>query len=107
MGIVAPQAVPTDHEATGMPARFWVETGRSKSFSANDPTWKQVLRAEGADDIQRLRKAAAGVEGVLESRADAVYEHAEVVPALPPTASVEPEEEIGHPLRRELDQNSL
>jgi hypothetical protein len=107
MGIVAPHAGPADHEKTGLPDRFWVETGRSRSFSANDPTWKQVLRAEGADDAQRLRKVAAGVEGVLESRADAMFEQAEIVPALPPTASVEPEEEIGHPLRRELDQNSL
>lgn len=107
MGIVTQQPGPSDHGEAGLPDRFWVETGRSTSFSANDPTWKQVLRAEDVQEAERLRRVAAGVEGVEESRAEAVFQHAEVVPALPATAAVEPEEEIGHPLRRELDQHSL
>jgi hypothetical protein len=107
MGIVAEHPGPPDSGAAGLPERFWVETDRAESFAANDPTWRQVLRAEGVESAAVLRKVAAGVAGVDEARAEAVFEHAEVVPALPPTAAVEPEEEIGHPLRRELDQSSL
>ena len=107
MGIVTQRPGPNDHGEAGLPDRFWVETGRAKSFAANDPTWKQVLRAEGVEEAEQLRKVAARVEGVEESLAEAVFVHAEVVPALPATAAVEPEEEIGHPLRRELDQHSL
>jgi hypothetical protein len=107
MGIVTERPGPEDHGETGLPERFWVETGRSKSFDANDPTWRQVLRAEGIEDPTRLKQVAAKVEGVEESWAEEMAFHAELVPALPATAAVETEEEIGHPLRRTLDQNSL
>lgn len=107
MGIVTERPGPNDHGEAGLPDRFWVETGRSKSFSANDPTWKQVLRAEDAEEIQRLRAVAARIEGIEEAQADAVFAQSEIVPALPETAAVEPEEEIGHPLRRQHDQHSL
>lgn len=107
MGIVTERPGPTDHEQSGLPDRFWVETGRSRSFSANDPTWKQVLRAEDAEEVQRLRAVAARIEGVEEAQADEVFAQSNVVPALPATAAVEPEEEIGHPLRRQHDQHSL
>lgn len=101
MGIVTEQKGPRDHEEAGLPARFWVETGRSESFAANDPTWKQVEIAE------HVPKAAPGLEGVEEPLAEAAFVRTEIIPALPAMAAVEPEEEIGHPLRRELDQHSL
>jgi hypothetical protein len=107
MGTVTEQPGPMDHGEAGLPDRFWVETGRSTSFSANDPTWKQVLRAEDAEEAGRLRAVAARVEGVEEALADALTAQAEVIPALAATAAVETDEEIGHPLRRELDQHSL
>jgi len=106
MGIVTEQPGPEDHEEAGFPERFWVETRRDRSFSANDPTWKQVLRAENAEEPERLLKVSAGVEGMPQEHAEALAQ-AEVIPALPPAASVESEEQIGHPLRRELDQHSL
>jgi hypothetical protein len=107
MGIVTEQPGPSDAGKAGLPNRFWIETGRSASFDANDPTWKQVLYAEDVKTAEERHKLAAHVEGMEPARAEAVLEHAEVIPALPPTASVEPEEQIGHPLRRELDQHSL
>jgi hypothetical protein len=107
MGIVTEQKGPDDHEKAGLPARFWVETDRSKSFAVNDPTWHQVVRAERVEEAERRRKIAEGIEEEAAPRAELELVHAEVVPALPATAAVEPEEEIGHPLRRELDQHSL
>lgn len=107
MGIVTERPGPADGGEAGLPDRFWVETGRSTSFSANDPTWKQVLRAEDAEEARRLRAVAARIEGVEEAQADAVFAQSEVVPALPATAAVESDEEIGHPLRRQHDQHTL
>ncbi|HEX8500538.1 MAG TPA: LodA/GoxA family CTQ-dependent oxidase [Pyrinomonadaceae bacterium] len=46
LGIVAEREGPADHADAGMPARVWVETELSESFTKSDPTWQQVLIAE-------------------------------------------------------------
>jgi hypothetical protein len=48
LGIVAEHPKPEAAEAPDWPQRYWVETGRSEKFTAKDPTWRQVLRAEHA-----------------------------------------------------------
>lgn len=94
LGIIVEQSA--EHTAPGMepepgfPARYWVETGRSRQFSDGDPTWRQLLLVEGLEpDEQRtemLKKAALPV-GVL---ADERHE--------------EPEEVV-HPLRLNVQRD--
>jgi hypothetical protein len=66
VGIVAELPGPEDHAELGLPDRFWVETGLSEQLVMADPTWSQVLIAEGAlaapDPDQIHRMAAAHQE---------------------------------------------
>lgn len=55
VGVIVEQPGPADHEATGLPERVWVETGLAEEFSEGDPTWRQVLLAEGVDRLLAAR----------------------------------------------------
>lgn len=82
LGIVAEHPAPAAAEVPGWPERYWVESQRSRTFSAKDPTWRQTLRAEHAvaDD-----EAAPAESALLRS----------VAPASAP------QEEPQHPVRRD------
>jgi hypothetical protein len=89
LGIIAEQPAPEAAHAPGWPEhwpqKYWVETQRSPAFSAKDPSWRQVLRAERAvpdDEAAPLRSA------LLESVAPVVSDSA-------------PQEEPQHPVRRD------
>ena len=85
LGIIAEHPAPEAAEAPGWPQRYWVETQRSRSFSAVDPSWRQMLRAERAipdDEVAPPRSA------LLESVAPVVSDSA-------------PQEEPQHPVRRD------
>jgi hypothetical protein len=86
LGIIAEQPVaPAEAAEPGFPARYWVETGRSRTFSDADPTWRQLLLVEGLEPEEQrtemLKEAALPVGVLAEERGE---EPAEVV----------------HPLRR-------
>lgn len=66
MGIVTEQPGPKTEEKAGLPARFWVETGRDPLFTRNDPTWRQLLRAERSPEQIQTRKIAEGLEALPE-----------------------------------------
>ncbi len=90
LGIIAEQPAPPASPASkeepepGFPARYWVETGRSRKFSDADPTWRQLLLVEGLEPdeqrTERLKRAAMPVQVLAEER------------------DLEPEEVV-HPLR--------
>ncbi|HEX8149856.1 MAG TPA: LodA/GoxA family CTQ-dependent oxidase [Pyrinomonadaceae bacterium] len=61
VGVVVEQPGPYDHEQNGLPDRVWVETGLAPEFSEGDPTWTQILMAEGADTPRRAQAAAMEV----------------------------------------------
>lgn len=46
LGIVTEMEGPEDHDALGLPARLWVETGLAEELTKSDPTWEQVRIAE-------------------------------------------------------------
>ncbi len=83
LGIIAEHPAPAAKQPPDWPHRYWVETERSRTRSAHDPTWRQVLRAEHvvADD-----EAAPPHSALLKS----------VAPATTPQ-----EEEPQHPVRRD------
>lgn len=91
LGIIAEQTVPPAETSEtlepGIPARFWVETGRSRSFSDADATWRQLLLVEGLlpeeQPTPMLRSAAKTLGEVAEEKAER--------PA-----------EVVHPLRRNV-----
>jgi hypothetical protein len=92
LGIIAEQSAeqpvpPAESLEPGFPARYWVETGRSRTFSDADPTWRQLLLVEGLEPeeqrTERLKKAAMPVGVLAEERGQ------------------EPEEVV-HPLRRDV-----
>jgi hypothetical protein len=75
LGIIAEQPVPpAESLEPGFPARYWVETGLSRSFTDADQTWRQLLLVEGLEpDEQRtemLRKAAQPVQVLAEERGE-------------------------------------
>jgi hypothetical protein len=93
LGIIAEQTAPGQESAEpGFPARYWVETGRSRKFSDADPTWRQLLLVEGLEPEEqptdRLKKAAMPVQVLAEER------------------DQEPEDVI-HPLRRRVQRDQL
>ena len=56
IGIVAQQPGPPDSGSAGLPSSMWVETGRLYSEfdqRKSDPTWQQLLIAEGRVDAAR------------------------------------------------------
>jgi hypothetical protein len=61
VGIIVEQPGPPDYEETGLPERIWVETGLAEEFSEGDPTWRQILLAEGVDSKKRMKAVAAEV----------------------------------------------
>jgi hypothetical protein len=61
VGVVVEQPGPADHSETGLPERVWVETGLAEEFSEGDPTWRQILLAEGIEPKRRVRATAAEV----------------------------------------------
>ncbi len=98
LGIIAEQPVPgepRDRAAAteaepgfpANPARYWVETGRSKTFSDADPTWRQLLLVEGLESEAQprltLKRAAMPLSDLAEETKKA--------PA-----------EVVHPLRRNV-----
>lgn len=91
MGIITQQPPPADYRQTGLPERFWVETGRDVSFDVNDPTYNQVLMAESLTTPTR-DAAAIGIKAI--------------VPARHPAAAVNPAHVVGHPLRRKRNQET-
>ncbi len=77
LGIVAEQTEPAGEAEPGLPARSWVETQRSPSFSDADPTWRQLLMVEGIEPTtERLQKAATPI---LELAAEREERPSEVV----------------------------
>jgi len=88
MGIVTEHGAPPGETAPGLPARYWVETGRDPSFSNADPTWRQLLMVEGLEEPEtRLLRAAAAPLAALEAELE-----------------TRPEEVV-HPHRRDLGQD--
>ena len=59
LGIVVEQTESPGTVEPGLPARSWVETGRSRSFSDADPTWRQLLMVEGIEPTTPLLQQAA------------------------------------------------
>jgi hypothetical protein len=73
LGIVAEHPAPKGEPEPGFPARYWVETGRSRSFSDADPTWRQLLLVEGLEPEEQrteMLKQAALPVGVLAEERD-------------------------------------
>ncbi|MEM6455164.1 MAG: LodA/GoxA family CTQ-dependent oxidase [Acidobacteriota bacterium] len=79
VGIITAQPAPADHDALGLPPRLWVETGRDPSFTASDPSWRQVLYAEHAPfepqtpsktDAARAEDAALKIAADVDAAAD-------------------------------------
>jgi hypothetical protein len=88
LGIVAERSDTGGKPEPGLPARSWVETQRSRSFSDADPTWRQLLMVEGiAPRTESLRKAAALVFDLAAERGEAPAEVVHTTPS-------------GHPARR-------
>lgn len=58
VGIVTRQPGPTDASVALLPDAAWVETGLDPSFSAVDPTYAQVERAEGIASPTRMAAVA-------------------------------------------------
>jgi hypothetical protein len=88
LGIIAENPVPPSETAEpGFPARFWVETGRSRTFSDADPTWRQLLLVEGLEpDEQATELLRGAATPALKLAAEREEKPAEVV----------------HPLRRNV-----
>jgi hypothetical protein len=86
LGIVAeqpaPEAAAAPEESPDWPRKYWVETQRSLTYTAKDPTWRQMLRAEHAIAED---EAAAPQSALFESVAPAEA----------------PQEEPQHPVRRD------
>jgi hypothetical protein len=61
LGIVAPHEAPQDQGTEYLPERLWVESDRGP-FIEVDPSFEQVLRAEGADLFQVAKAEAVLVE---------------------------------------------
>lgn len=61
VGVVVEQPGPADHTQTGLPERVWVETGLAEEFTEGDPTWRQILLAEGVEPKRRVKATAAEV----------------------------------------------
>jgi len=69
LGIVAEQTAPPGKAEPGLPARSWVETQRSRSFSDADSTWRQLLMVEGiGPTTELLRKAATPILDLAAQR---------------------------------------
>ncbi len=90
LGIVAERPAPPGEPQPGLPERYWVETGRDRSFSDADPTWIQLLMVEGlAPDERRgepLLRAARSKAAIA-------------------AAEEKPPAEVVHPRRRQLRQD--
>jgi hypothetical protein len=91
LGIIAENPVPPSETAEpGFPARFWVETGRSRTFSDADPTWRQLLLVEGLEpDEQPAGMLRGAATPALKLAAEREEKPAEVV----------------HPLRRNVQRD--
>jgi len=71
LGIVTEHTAPPGKVEPGLPARSWVETQRSRSFSDADPTWRQLLMVEGIEPTtELLRKAATPILTLAADRAE-------------------------------------
>jgi len=89
IGIVAERSVAAEQESSDFPRRWWVETQRDPSFTAADPTWRQLLLVEGSEPrTERMKLAALSVDELHT-----------VLDEKPETAAI-------HPRRRNLRQDS-